>query len=275
MRCFILILAGLVLFYFPVSAQKKNANFLLTDATELKETTKFDEFGDISEKEFAPKLKKYFEVLKQNKKLRGVVIFYNSFNHNLFRQTEHFEQIKIRSYFEYLTCRSYESPRITIIKGGFFDKMLTELWLVPTDAKLPEPKNSDYKPPQNLKYQLELLKTEGFDFSEAKLKKGEDSEENEEVSEKDYYFDEILSDVLSKDESWHGVLIFYADDTEFDINIIREKIIKFLKEQKTDLNRLKIIYGGYRKNSEIESWLVPNNGFEPEAMPQEKIEVEN
>jgi hypothetical protein len=238
-------------------------------SAEIIKTTKLDQFGDISEKEFAPKLKNYFEVLKKDRNLKGVVIFYNSFNNNLFRQTSYFEKRKLESYFEYLNGRC-DPLRITFVQGGFREKMMTELWLVPPAGELPEPKSSEYQPPENLNYQLELLGTEELDFAEAEIKRDEDRDE-EAIVRKTNDFQEVLYEVLRKDTSWRSVLIYYADEADFDVKIIHEKIAELLKTKKIDLNRVQIKYGGYRRYPQIESWIVPKNGIEPEAMPFEKI----
>jgi hypothetical protein len=64
-----------------VSPERGNSNF-----ADLKRTTKIDEFGDIAEKDFAPKLKSYIELLKANKSYSGYVIFYNDLNSSPFER---------------------------------------------------------------------------------------------------------------------------------------------------------------------------------------------
>lgn len=89
-------------------------------------------------------------------------------------------------------------------------------------------------------------------------------------------FSKELAEVLKQDKTWRAVLFFYADKDEFDIQksqkVIEEKIKVDFEEKKADLNQVKIIFGGYRRQPQIDIWIVPINGIEPEAMPDEKIQ---
>jgi hypothetical protein len=281
--CFLIVLLFLFSSFSWAQNVSDNSDSNLTD---IKQTTKFDNFGDISEKEFVPKLKKFINLLRKSDSLQGYVVFYNSFNDTSFKQTNYFAQRKTRNYSMYLSNEWLNQPRITYILGGLREKITTELWLVPVGGERPQITNSG-ELAKGERYKLEILGTERIDLYEAKLKKevkeNEDSDDNEselkletESNSKD--FTKELTEVLSRDKTWRAVLIFYADKDEYDIQKSRQKIESLLqpyvKTSNLDLNHVKIIYGGYRANPEIESWIVNKNGIEPEPMPDEKLEEE-
>lgn len=238
--------------------------------SEYQETTKFDEFGNVSEAVYAPKLKNFLDVKNKDDSLEGVVVLYNSYNHNLFKQTDIFRRKIIGKYFNYLT-KCFGS-RIDYVEGGFREKMTTELWLRKRGGKEIEISDSGYVPPENLHLKLELLKTENYFINQAKLVKDVEVDSNDEfLDQRNTDFFTNLADVLKQDLSWRSVLIYYADKSDFDIEVIENTIVKSLEKEKIDLSKVKIIYGGYNLNPQIESWIVPKNGIEPEAMPDEKL----
>jgi len=278
---FLIVLLSL---FSSVASAQNVSNNSDSNLNNIKQTTKFDNFGDISEKEFAPKLKKFFNLLRKSNSLQGNVVFYNNLNDSPFKQTNYFARRKTQIYSMYLS-NEYDSPRITYVFGGLREKMTTELWLVPVGGESPQIINSG-ELAKGEKYKLEILGTEKINFNEAKLKaevkEDEDSNDTEfeleaQLNSKD--FAKELAEVLSRDKTWRAVLIFYADEDEYDIQnsrqIIESLLQPYVKTSNLDLNRVKIIYGGYRVNCEIEIWVVNKNGIEPEPMPDEKIKEEN
>lgn len=264
------------------------------NSAEVKQTTKIDEFGDISEKEFSSKLKKFAEILRNNNSATAYVVFYNDFNSTPFRKTRYFAEAKFKSYKEYLTSRIFDSPRIVFVPGGLREKMTTELWLVPPKNEPPKPA-SPLEYAKNEKYKLDKFETKRLPIEEAGLKQKKSAEdietdENELPFEEEilFYFNkdwerfyqqfaEELSEVLSRDETWKAKLFFYVDEDEYDVQKIRQTIENQLKinfeKSNGDLNRVEIIFGGYRSNPQLETWIIPKNGIEPEPMPDEKIEA--
>ena len=280
-----------------------------SNLTSTKQTTKFDSFGNISEKEFAGKLKNFVNLLRRSDSLQGYVIFYNSFNDSPFKQTAYFARRKTRTYSMYLP-NEYDPPQVTFIFGGLRAKITTELWLVPIGGEPPQVINSG-ELAKDERYKLEILGTERIDFNAVKLKKeikengdaGDESElkletrqqqpcsyrrdedsngesELEPETESDSKdFAKELAEVLSRDKTWRASLIFYADEDDYDIQksrqIIESLLQPYVKTSSLDLSRVKIIFGGYRANPEIEVWVINKNGIEPEPMPDEKIKEEN
>lgn len=272
-----LIIVALFLFSVTVSAQTLSNNSV-NNFAEIKQTTKFGEFGDIGEKEFAPKLKDFSAILRKNN-LQGVVVFYNSFNGTPFQKTKYFAERKTQTYSKYFNS-GYEPSRITFVLGGLREKMTTELWFVPSEEQLPQIVNSG-ELAKDERYRLEKLETGQVYFARAK-REPENAENDETDDEKiidyreDADFAKDLTDILSRDKTWRAVLIFYADADDYDTEMIKElienQLQQYAKSSKLDLNQVKIIYGGYRLLPELETWIINKNGIEPEAMPDEKIE---
>lgn len=137
-------------------------------SVEIKQTTKIDEFGDISEKEFASRLEKFAEILRKNDSATGYVIFYNDFNSTPFRKTQYFAHSKIRSYSNYLSEGCFDPSRFVYVNGGLLEKMTTELWLVPNGAESPTPASSlSYASSE--KYKLDTLGTKNVNLDKASL----------------------------------------------------------------------------------------------------------
>lgn len=303
---------NLAIFVYP----QEKSNNAPSNPAEITEPVKFDEFGDISEKEFAPKLRNYRLALQKNINLRGLIVFYPSFNGSLFQQTFYFERRKTQIYNRYVEI--HYGPLVMFTKGGFRERQTTELWLLPSDGKFPEITTSQYKPPFDPgSVPLELLSAEELNFRDAKNERSEETEIEDEIENEDVRtdeeikndqdinsaqeetraeqeakieerlpgdclgigetlkqnkFHEDLSRILDKNLNWRGVLIYYADDAEFDLKVLQQNIDNLLNAKKIDMRRVKLIYGGYRDYAQIETWIVPRNGIEPEVMPDEKFD---
>ena len=255
-------------------------------------TTKIDEFGDISEKEFSHKLNFFAERLRESEQYVGYIIFYNNFNSTPFRKTQYFARAKTHTYSTYLRgC--YIATRILYMSGGLREKMTTELWIVPAGAESPKPTNSlDYA--QNEKYKLEKLETmhvpiEAFRVNPIIEEENTEDEEKYSVAEKLMldefnsnpnefyeYLSNELGEILNRDKTWRAKIFFYADKDEYDIKKSQQKIKDQLQTNfnkiGANLNQVEIMFGGYRSYPQIETWIIPQNGIEPEVMPNEKIE---
>ncbi|HEX8250597.1 MAG TPA: hypothetical protein VF599_20655, partial [Pyrinomonadaceae bacterium] len=89
-----------------------------------------------------------------------------------------------------------------------------------------------------------------------------------------------FAETLNQDKSARGRVIYYADETEYDLTKAREIVEKGMRDlaEKTNLNlsRVKIVFGGYRETPEVEFWIVPRGAKKPKPTPQErKIEEES
>jgi hypothetical protein len=228
---------------------------------------KFDEFGDVSRREFAPKLAKFIETLRKND-YAGSVIIYNSFNNSPFRRSHFYLQRKKAQYVNYL-LGSYDAPRIIFVDGPSLDKMRTELWLVPPGAEWPPIESAEHEGP-GVADILPAKITEGaIDLARAAIRKAGHESATEEA--------DISFDFLKTLKANSGTLIFYFDDTVFDLKrawaIVDQKLRKAAAPD--ILKRVKIIFGGYRDEPSIEVWDVLPGGIEPEPLPDEKIDPVN
>jgi len=88
------------------------------------------------------------------------------------------------------------------------------------------------------------------------------------------WLDERIADLVKKEKKSRGVIIFYADEIEYDINKIRAHIeegrTRLIKNSGLSAEHFEIVFGGYRASPEIELWFVPPAGEVPIATPETK-----
>ena len=88
------------------------------------------------------------------------------------------------------------------------------------------------------------------------------------------WLSESFGKLLAKKEQSNGILIFYADDQTYDIAKIelriKEGLQKLSKDSKLKVDRIKIVFGGYRSAMEVEFFVVPKMGKEPTPTPEER-----
>jgi hypothetical protein len=242
-------------------------------ATQL---VKFDEFGDVSAREYGPKINHFVEALRKSDSATGYVVFYNCFNESAFKRTKFYAQRKTETYTRFFSDR-YDPPRVTFILGGLREKMTVELWIVPLAGPEPGARNAvGYDEGEREK--LETLGAGYLDLEEAKTKiepPGENyignARRQTKPEAKDFAAE--IDEVLGRDPAWRAVVIFYANKDEYDIDRSRRLIENRLaKTAGLDRERVKLVYGGFRTVPALESWIVNAGGIEPEPVPEEKID---
>ena len=71
-----------------------------------------------------------------------------------------------------------------------------------------------------------------------------------------------------------GVIIFYADDQQYDIGKLTSFIERgrdlLVTHGEIDRGRITVVFGGYRDTPEVEFWFVPKNGKGPVPTPAER-----
>lgn len=101
-------------------------------------------------------------------------------------------------------------------------------------------------------------------------------------AEKFFWANERFGEVIKNQKDASGVMIFYADDSVYDIarlqTFIDEGRRKIAKDASISPAKIQILFGGYRSSVEAEFWIMPKNGefpaSSPETRPVEDIEEE-
>lgn len=272
MRLKIFLIAALFLsLTFCVFAQDANEK-AFSGLAKIKKTTKIDKFGGVPADEFLPKLERFNNLLKQNQGSQGYVIYYGGYNEPLFRQTTHYVRWKSDEIDKYL-FKHFGNFEINFVIGGLRERQTTELWIVPSGEEKPEHKeNTELQ--RELLYKFELLETNVLNFTVASEEKPNTNsglvyQINNKVDLADLL--RVSGSVLKKEEHRRAVLIYYLNDKKSDVQASRDVFEKFVADNAEvndlDLNRVKIIYGGFRNQSEVESWVVPNDESDPEPTP--------
>ena len=120
---------------------------------------------------------------------------------------------------------------------------------------------------------------------------GEDSSANTEVAEEEpATTDERTEEQKEEDRfAWangalakhaatrkgsRGVIIFYADDQQYDIGKLTSFIERgrdlLVTRAEIDRGRITVVFGGYRDTPEVEFWFVPAKGKDPIPKPAER-----
>jgi hypothetical protein len=109
-----------------------------------------------------------------------------------------------------------------------------------------------------------------------------DSKSDEETLEEEIKFswvNEKFGKELKKCKDSTGVIIFYADELEYDIlklqYHIEEGKHRIAKASEISPDKIKVVFGGYRDEIQTEFRIVPKNGDEPVAKPKERESEEN
>lgn len=242
---------------------------------------KFGEFGDIPRKEYAPILERFSAVLRKGNRV-GYLIYYRSFNESPFRQGAYYNNRKKMDYAGLITGKCGNDMRLLFIDGPSLSSLKVELWLAaPGGAAPPVQKGPDVPAPQVV--MPESITGENIDLEEARIKKEAKTEEEEEEADppdEDYEPFKVERDpadisfnfLKNLKPSTTGRLIYYLDDSVYDVSKARQILEQKLRE--TDgpaiFGRVKIIYGGYREEPQVERWEVPRGAIEPEPLPDEK-----
>lgn len=282
--------------------------FAQNENTSTAEPVKIDEFGIIGHCDLGSRLDNLLVELMNKPNAKGYIIFYEG-KDALPSQIESSSGESL--YTDHIKFRRFDSSRITVITS-YRDERATELWIIPENAAPPNPTNAIQKPeiPLDKTLLYDYSSIEFYDYSENLLphKKAEYEEytKTDEVSEEttvdpDYeepklsaeeldnlkfeWANERFGKFLGKNKKMQGVIVFYADDQEYDIN----KLTSHFEEGKNRIakasdiasERIKVVFGGYRSHIQMEFWAVPEKGKSPELTPEERpveeteIEVEN
>jgi hypothetical protein len=107
--------------------------------------------------------------------------------------------------------------------------------------------------------------------------------EEEELESKFSWLSDSFGSLLAERPASRGVIIFYADDERFDIQKIRGLIEEGVERLHTSAElkgtRIEVVFGGYRSSTDVEYWVIPEDGIDPVPTPEEReveeVAVEN
>lgn len=89
-----------------------------------------------------------------------------------------------------------------------------------------------------------------------------------------FWVNEKFGAILKEQKDTKGVIIFYADDAYYEVgklqNLIEEGKQKIAEANKISIDKIQVVYGGYRENVQAEFWIVPKKGEFPPPKPVEK-----
>jgi hypothetical protein len=298
-------LLSFLLLFQAVAAQEQLENFYVAGTTK---TSLLDRFPALPECDLRGRLDNFLVTLLNNPGAKGYIIFYRGADDLPGQQTDAFAGLILNLYANHVRMRRFPQERVILIDGGFRSSRMTELWFTPPGGEAPQPSETVEKPVTEKNKAL-LVESSYLDLAGAEIPEPEElSEETEtreeivETQETDAEVPENPEDVetepeelfawtsdyfakaLKKDKSAKGRVIFYADETTYDLTKAREIVESGMSDlaQKSGVNlsRVKIVFGGYRELPEIEFWIIPRGSKKPKPTPQprkvtEEIKTEN
>lgn len=249
----------------------------------------FDEFSSVNECQIGANLDSFFVTLQNHPQANGTIIVYRSKD---ILPADYDSTVHIRYYISYPRFRGFDEKRITVIDGGFREKLSTELWIVPerstppgptktvSKPKVPKTKTFLYDRKSNLyfeEFELQpriLISDDGVEIGtyQPEIDEGLNEEERQEIQFE--WLNNKFGEFLKKNKNSIGVLIYYADKDQFDVGKITLHIErarkKLVKNSNLSPNQIQIFYGGYRSMIEVEYWVMTKNSGFPEVRPETK-----
>ena len=281
---------------------------------------KIDEFGLITECDLSSRLDSFFVSLNEKPSMSGYIIFYQGKdvlpagyesnqmqkvvrNHLRFRNFDSSRVIFLTGGFReqaatelYLVPNNAAAPEPTNTvaaptmptnKTFIYDRKSfvaeysydsSEEFILPSVKAKIEEENRLAEEESKIAEPLSKTEVEEIDrWNEEAEKRRLEALEQDKFSWVNEEFGEIIKS--RKDSS--GVIIFYADDTYYDINKFQRRIEegrqKIVEANKLPTKKIQVIYGGYRNEIQVEFWVVPKKGKSPTPTPEERIieEVKN
>lgn len=219
-----------------------------------------DEFGEVCSEDLMARMDNFQIQINNNPTARGVVVFHGR------TDTEGRNQ-KLSDYIERRPTRpGVGLPRLSIIRGENRSKQLIQFWLVPAGVLEPKP-DRPYLPNAYTETTLFDRSAVGFHRWEGVLDIYDDG-----------FYDlgcnfspnkTVFSEILRTNGNLNAFLIVYADSkTRKDgLRLASWALNDLVRNHKVSRSRVRAIFGGLRKESEIELWLVPEGKLNPTARP--------
>jgi hypothetical protein len=294
-----LFLPGFLFLFQAVAAQEQPEKPYVPGTTK---TSILDRFPPLPECDLRGRLDNFLLALRDNPGAKGYIIFYRGASELPAWQTDAFAERVLYMYSTHVRLRRFPRESVVLIDGGFRSSRMTELWFMPPGGEVPQPSETVEKPVTEKNKAL-LVESNYLELAGAVIPEPEEvSEETvgnqetkteitenqagEEIEPEEFFewTSVYFAEALKKDKSAKGRVIFYADETEYDLTKAREIVERGLldlsKNTEVNLSRVKIVFGGYRENPEIEFWIIPRGTKKPKPTPQqrkssEELRVEN
>ena len=225
-----------------------------------KTATKFDEFGRVGHCDVTARLDNLAIQLQNTPKADAHIIAYAPPG-----QGERLLEI-IKDYL--INTRGLRAKQIKTTYGGRnsdLNEARIELWIVPQNAAPPETQTHETKV-ETFTGRL-LHSPAGDDFGvDVPAEMGPGIGGTTDAS---------FVDILNQQKNAIGYVVVYSgeDMTPGAWRIIAQNKIDYLKEYNLESDRVKVIFGGHRKETELELWVLPKNAPPPvrEADPEQPL----
>lgn len=255
-----------------------------------------DVFGDaLSECDLGARMDPFAVELQNNPDFTGFIILYKGVDQlpaeydSQWDWAARFLEFYVR---DRLGIVEKESERVKLSIVGFRENKTAEVWMVPKGAEPPKPRDLIPRPelPKNKTFLFERANLETVwdylpgDLLLPKVKKEiypenadyESYSKDEKEKAKFSWVNDSFGRVLKESRSLSGLIIFYADDSFFDISAVSKRISegkrKIAGVVDVEPTRIKTIYGGYRDHLQAEFWIVSNKDRMPIPSPEKKDE---
>lgn len=233
--------------------------FAQSQQSDKQAAIKFDEFGDVNISDLKARLDNFAVQLQNQPGTRGFVIAYRS--HRDLPGLSSRLLTPIRDYM--VNTRGISADRIVTIDGGEASCLIYEFWIVPIGAT-PKPRSDAYS--------RHLLDTEtAWKFDEYFYPMPQD------YGEDDGYIGNSLdgySDVLRKNPRSQAYVIIYRqyyagklDPPSTALTMMKTVKEVLVKTYRITASRIKTVNGGYRRQRQVELWIVPRGEHAPIATP--------
>lgn len=229
------------------------------------EAVLIDEFPKICSEDLMARYDGFMSELQNNPSAMGYIVLYGDSS----------AEGRNLNFIWYLTdfyprIRGFDKSRIQLMRGANETKMKVQFWLVPAGAEAPSPDKKFIEE--------EITSTTLFDKNWADFNKWSGAldiysngflELGCEFSPNRAAFAKTL---LEKPELKGYVVIYteFGKSKKYAERIGKFAVNELVKAYKMPRNRLVTVYGGNRKEPEIELWFVPKNGNPPPLAPDKK-----
>lgn len=238
---------------------------------ELRVATKLDEYGQIGGCDHSARLDNFAITLQNDPSVIGYVVVYGP-------EGEKFGTAKFQFSLtsDYLVnSRGLDGDRIKFVYAGRNSDLTQpkiELWLAPHDAEPPDPRRYE----TNIKtFTGKFAEYQAWDVSSV-----EDYEEGPGLPVLDVKL-ASFADMLKEQKGSSGYVAVYngSDAVPGAWRRVADRNVDRLRELGVETDRVKMIYGGKAKRTQVQLWISPKDApapvstAGPEALPEKAVEM--